>query len=83
MIDISSSGRLIGSLWRLCCEAARLWIPLARDVAATEIEPLQKASAKLAGRWPDAATLLAHRTQSLKADGQKAEAHKADNDNQA
>jgi hypothetical protein len=71
MIAMSPSGGLIARLWRRCCDTARVWIPLGKDVTAEDVKSPQETSAKLAGRWPDAESLLARRMQSLDLDTPK------------
>jgi hypothetical protein len=88
MTDISPSGGLIGRLWRRCCDTARVWIPLGpvrtNDRAKNEAKLPRETSAKAAGRWPDAASLIAHRMQALDAGDSKAETgRKPNNDNHA
>jgi hypothetical protein len=64
-MTMSPSSGLIVRLWRRCCDSARVWIPLGKDVTAEDVKPPQETSAKLAGRWPDAESLIAHRIQAL------------------
>jgi len=74
IIDLPPSGVMIVRLWRRCRLTARDWIPLGKDMTAQELNHPSRASANLAGRWPDAASLMAHRLQTLDPDTPKAEA---------
>jgi hypothetical protein len=82
MIVMSPSGEMIARLWRRCRDSARVWIPLGPDAAAGDTKPPQQTSAQLAGRWPDAESLLAHRIQGLDPEPPKA-ADRKPNDNHA
>ncbi len=90
MTDMSPSSGLIVRLWRRCCHTAWVWIPLGQgetknETAAEDVKPSQETSAKLAGRWPDATSLIAHHIRAPDPETLKGEAgdRKPNNDNHA
>lgn len=62
--DSSQPRDLVARLWRRCSNAARALVPGRRT--STDANSGAHASPRnLAGRWPDAASLLAHRLNAL------------------
>lgn len=73
IIDLPPSGVMIVRLWQRCRLTARVWIPIGKDPTAQNVKNPPGTQANLAGRWPDAASLMAHRMQTLDPDAPKAE----------